>query len=107
MADIPTFTEPEDAYFEFFRADSAKEPMGWANVMSYPHVRVSARGRAALYPTRQDYAATADWSGREATGWVRSKGIPPFACTSRRTKYTCSAAGPGSTRTTNPFSRTG
>lgn len=77
MADIPTFAEPEDAYFEFFRADSAKEPMGWANVMSYPHVRVSARGRAALYPTRQDYAAAADWSGREATGWVRSEGIPP------------------------------
>ena len=73
----PKFGQPEDAYFEFFRADSAKEPMGWANVMSYPHVRVSARGRASLYPTRQDYADAADWSGREATGWVRSAGIEP------------------------------
>ena len=73
----PHFAEPEDAYFEFFRADSAKEPMGWANVMSYPHVRVSARGNTGLYPTRQDYADAADWTSREATGWVRSKGIEP------------------------------
>lgn len=77
MNDRPTFSEPEDAYFEFFRADSAQEPMGWANVMSYPHVRVSARGRASLYPTRRDYADAADWTGREATGWVRSVGITP------------------------------
>lgn len=74
----PHFAKPEDAYFEFFRADSAKEPMGWANVMSYPHVRVSARGSTALYPARQDYADAADWTGREATGWVRSRGIEPI-----------------------------
>ena len=68
---------PEEAYFEFFRADSAKDAQAWAAVMSYPHVRVSAVGRVAYYETAQEYAARASWEAREATGWVRSRGIEP------------------------------
>ena len=68
---------PEEAYFEFFRADSAKDAEAWAAVMSYPHVRVSATGRSPYYETPEDYAARASWTAREATGWVRSRGIEP------------------------------
>ena len=72
-----TFAAPEDAYHEFFRADSAKDAAGWAAVMSYPHVRVSAAGHVAYYETPAEYAARASWAGREATGWVRSRGAEP------------------------------
>ena len=72
-----TLATPEEAYFEFFRADSAKEAEAWAAVMSYPHVRVSAAGRVDYYPTAEDYASRASWEAREATGWVRSRGIEP------------------------------
>ena len=68
---------PEEAYFEFFRADSAKEAEAWAAVMSYPHVRVSGAGRVDYYETAAEYAARASWEAREATGWVRSRGIEP------------------------------
>ena len=71
------FAAPEDAYYQFFRADSAKDAEGWAAVMSYPHVRVSARGRGLYFETPAEYAAGASWSAREATGWVRSVGIEP------------------------------
>ena len=78
MSDFPTrFDTPEDAYRGFFRADSAKNAPAWAAVMSYPHVRVSATGRTAHYETPEDYAAAADWTAREATGWVRSEGVEP------------------------------
>ena len=80
MDDLPDhFESPEDAYFGFFRADSAKNPRGWAAVMSYPHVRVSHTG---LYycATAEEYADNADWTAREATGWVRSVGHEPIRC---------------------------
>ena len=69
-----TFAAPEDAYREFFRADSAQQAEAWAAVMSYPHVRVSARGNTAYYETPEAYASGASWTAREATGWVRSVG---------------------------------
>ena len=69
------FAAPEDAYREFFRADSAKDAKAWAAVMSYPHVRVSATAPPAYYETAEEYAARASWTKREATGWVRSVGI--------------------------------
>ena len=72
-----TLATPEEAYFEFFRADSAQEAEAWAAVMSYPHVRVSAAGRVDYYETAEDYASRASWEAREATGWVRSRGIEP------------------------------
>jgi len=75
--ETPVFAAPEDAYFQFFRSDSAKDAEGWAAVMSYPHVRVSAHGDRSYYETPADYAAGASWSAREATGWVRSAGIEP------------------------------
>lgn len=79
MSDFPTrFDAPEDAYRGFFRADSAKNAEAWAAVMSYPHVRVSATGRTSYYyETPAAYAAAADWTAREATGWVRSEGVEP------------------------------
>lgn len=78
MSEFPDrFETPEDAYFGFFRADSAKNAPAWAACMSYPHVRVSARGRVVYYDTPEQYAADADWTPREATGWVRSEGIEP------------------------------
>lgn len=73
----PAFESPEDAYHQFFRADSAKDAEGWAAVMSYPHVRVSARGPGLYFETPAEYAAGASWSAREATGWVRSVGVEP------------------------------
>lgn len=73
----PAFESPEDAYYQFFRADSAKDAEGWAAVMSYPHVRVSARGTGLYFETPAEYAAGATWSAREATGWVRSVGVEP------------------------------
>ncbi|MCY3858845.1 MAG: hypothetical protein OXG25_08045 [Gammaproteobacteria bacterium] len=71
------FDQPEDAYEGFFRADSAKNAPAWAAVMSYPHVRVSASGNMSRYETPNAYADAADWTSREATGWVRSEGVPP------------------------------
>jgi hypothetical protein len=72
-----SFASPEDAYWAFFEADSAKDAEAWAGVMSYPHVRVSARGTASYYETPEAYASGASWESREATGWVRSRGIEP------------------------------
>lgn len=72
-----TFEAPEDAYFEFFRADAAQDAEAWAAVMSYPHTRVSATGRSPYYDTPEDYAARASWKDRVATGWVRSVGVDP------------------------------
>ena len=72
------FQAPEDPYYEFFRADSAKDAQAWAAVMSYPHTRVSATGNSPYYPTPEDYAARASWTAREATGWVRSVGVDPI-----------------------------
>ena len=72
-----TFALPEDAYWQFFRADSAKDAEGWAAVMSYPHVRVSAQGRSVYFETPEVYASSASWEEREATGWVRSRGVEP------------------------------
>lgn len=71
------FDQPEDAYKGFFRADSAKNAPAWAAVMSYPHVRVSATGNMSRYETPEAYVSAADWTSREATGWVRSEGVTP------------------------------
>ena len=71
------FEQPEDAYRGFFRADSAKNAPAWAAVMSYPHVRVSATGNMSRFETPKAYADAADWTPREATGWVRSEGVTP------------------------------
>ncbi len=87
------YESPEGAYWAFFERFNAKDAQGWAAVMSYPHVRVSAgvptgeRGRsfhprtsARLYPTADDYGSTAEatgWERFEVTGWVRTQGIEP------------------------------
>ena len=71
------FASPEDAYWEFFRADRAKDGQRWADVMSYPHVRVAAPTGSAWFETPEDYASNASWEAREATGWVLSRGVQP------------------------------
>lgn len=83
---------PTAAYWAFFENFNAKDPVGWAGAMSYPHVRVSAtrqpkrgdgpspRTASGVYPTPDDYAAMArqaGWERFEATGWVRTQGITP------------------------------
>ena len=68
---------PEGKYWEFFRADRAKDPSAWSAVMSYPHVRVAGSGRTELFQTADEYASSASWVEREATDWVRTEGIEP------------------------------
>ncbi len=72
-----SFSSPEDAYWEFFRADRAKDAERWADVMSYPHVRVAAPTGTAYFETPEAYASNASWEAREATGWVLSRGADP------------------------------
>ena len=74
MAD---YANPEDPYWAFFEAFNAKDRRGWADVMSYPHVRVSARGNVGYYDTPEEYAERAAWESIEATGWVRTQGMEP------------------------------
>ena len=89
MGNHPT---PAAAYWAFFENFNAKDPVGWAGAMSYPHVRVSAarppargagpspRTASGVYPTAEDYASMADgagWERFEATGWVRTQGVTP------------------------------
>ena len=71
------FDTPEDAYYGFFEADRAKDAAAWAGVMRYPHVRVAAAGGTDYFETSRDYADAADWTEREATGWVRTRGRQP------------------------------
>lgn len=73
-----SFASPEDAYRAFFRTFNAKDADAWAGVMSYPHVRVSARGTARHYETPEEYASGASWERFEAAGWVRTQGIEPM-----------------------------
>ena len=87
MGDFPDhFDSPEDAYFGFFRADRAKNGEAWAAVNSYPHVRIAATTKLTgmdaktssfFCATPEEYAAEADWTSREATGWVRTRGRQP------------------------------
>ena len=78
MDELPeSFELPEDAYRGFFRADNAKNAPAWAAVMSYPHVRVSATGGTVRFESPKAYVDAADWTSREATGWVRSEGVAP------------------------------
>ena len=74
---IERFASPEDTYWEFFRADRAKDAERWADVMSYPHVRVAAPTGSAYFETPEAYASNASWEAREATGWVLSRGAEP------------------------------
>ncbi len=90
---IATYQTPESAYWAFFERFNAQDADGWAGVMSYPHVRVSAgpaagssdrffnpRTAARVYSDHDDYAGTAESMGWErfiATGWVRTRGLEP------------------------------
>jgi hypothetical protein len=72
------FESPEAAYEAFFTHFNAEDAEAWAEVMSYPHTRVSAgSGTSAFYDTPEDYAARASWDRFKATGWVRTQGIEP------------------------------
>ena len=80
------FESPEAAYFGFFRADRARDKEAWAAVNSYPHVRITpttrlegmdAKSTSFFVETPEEYAAEADWTSREATGWVETIGREP------------------------------
>jgi hypothetical protein len=74
-----TYQTPEDAYEAFFTHFNAQDATAWANVMSYPHVRVSAGTSSdAYYETPEEYAAAASWDQFKADGWVRTQRIPPI-----------------------------
>lgn len=87
MTDLPHhFESPEAAYFGFFRADKAKDKDAWAAVNSYPHVRITPTTKLEVMDTKstsffvetpEEYAAEADWTLREATGWVETRGREP------------------------------
>lgn len=88
MTDLPRYFEsPEAAYFGFFQADRAKDKHAWAAVNSYPHVRITpttklegmdAKSTSFFVETAEEYATEADWTLREATGWVETKGREPI-----------------------------
>jgi len=72
------YESPEAAYEAFFVHFNAEDRPGWAAVMNYPHVRVSAgTGSSAFYETPEDYASRVSWDRFKATGWVRTEGIEP------------------------------
>ena len=71
------YASPEDAYWTFFKTFNAKDAEKWAGVMSYPHLRVSARGTARYFETPEAYSSGASWERIEAIGWVRTGGIEP------------------------------
>lgn len=71
------FDIPEEAYFEFYKADASQNGDASAAVMSYPHVRVAANGPTMYFNTARDYADDADWTSRIATGWVLTRGREP------------------------------
>ena len=48
-----------------------------AAAMSYPHVRVAASAEILYFETARDYADTAGWTSRVASGWVRTRGRKP------------------------------
>lgn len=92
---------PTAAYWAFFENFNAKDPVGWAGAMSYPHVRVSAarpptrgagpspRTASGVYPTAEDYASMASgagWERFETTGWVRTQGVTPRVVASSDSK---------------------
>ncbi|MDP6606546.1 MAG: hypothetical protein QF664_09855 [Dehalococcoidia bacterium] len=75
---MTTYAAALDAYWAFLETFNSKDPDAWADVMSYPHVRVSPRGDSHIFETAADYSSThASWQRFEATGWVRTQGIEP------------------------------
>ena len=54
--------------------------------MSYPHVRVAAPGRIEYFRSAEEFIASADWTQREATGWIRTEGIEPRVIQTARKK---------------------
>jgi hypothetical protein len=71
------YDSPEAAYHAFFETFNREDAEAWADVMNYPHVRVSSRAAYRLFPTPQDYAERASWDRFKETGWVRSEGMDP------------------------------
>lgn len=74
---MTTYASPEDAYWAFFETFNKKDADAWADVMSYPHVRLSPFRESRIYSRASDYSAAASWERIEATGWVRTQGIEP------------------------------
>ena len=80
------YETPEAAYWAFFSTFNDQDADGWAGVMSYPHLRVSALGRTSLYAKAADYSERASWDRIQASGWVRTQGIDPVRTRASATK---------------------
>ena len=80
-----SFRNPEETYEEFFLWANSENAEGWANVMQYPHVRISSGVNSSYlstsglsyFETKDDYANAVSWEGFKAAGWVRTHRIDP------------------------------
>ena len=80
-----SFQSPEETYEEFFLWFNSEDAEGWANVMQYPHVRISSGVNSSYlstsglsyFETKDDYANAVSWEGFKSTGWVRTHRIDP------------------------------
>ena len=81
-----SFRSPEETYEEFFLWFNSENAEGWANVMQYPHVRISSGVNSSYlstsglsyFETKNDYANAVSWKDFKASGWVRTHRIDPI-----------------------------
>ena len=80
-----SFRSAEETYEEFFLWFNSENAEGWANVMQYPHVRISSGVNSSYlstsglsyFETKNDYANAVSWESFKASGWVRTHRIDP------------------------------
>ena len=71
-----SFRSPEETYEEFFLWFNSENAEGWANVMQYPHVRISSGVNSSYlstsglsyFETKNDYANAVSWKDFKASG---------------------------------------
>ncbi|MDA0788929.1 MAG: hypothetical protein O2780_05670 [Proteobacteria bacterium] len=73
--------EPEDgaieAYWKFFETFNSRDSRVFGSALNFPHVRVSARGPAAILPDADAHAASMNYGRILASGWHHSVGAEP------------------------------
>ncbi len=73
-----SYESAEAAYWGFFTTFNDRSATGRADVMSYPHVRVSAATIAPnVTDTAEEFEAAASWQAVDRTGWARTQPITP------------------------------
>ena len=68
MDSAPAVTTGLAAAERFMETWNTRDPVVWAGSLNFPHARPSARG-LRVWPTEDDYIATADYARVIATGW--------------------------------------